>query len=109
LGLGLNSPETTPSMESGDWEKGLAPVNMESTDPDGVRKKMVEASLTCGPGASARRRGRERGRAHKVGPATSWAWPTTRSGERRGRLRGGELGRGKEIGKESWAPPTANR
>jgi hypothetical protein len=49
-GLGLYSSETTPSKESGDWEKDLAAVSMESVDPDGIRKKMMEASLTCGLG-----------------------------------------------------------
>jgi hypothetical protein len=48
-GLGLYSPETTPSMESGDWEKDLATVSMESVDPVGVNNKMMETSLTCGP------------------------------------------------------------
>jgi hypothetical protein len=38
-----------PSKESGDWEKDLAAMSKESVDPDGVRKKMMEASLTRGP------------------------------------------------------------
>jgi hypothetical protein len=53
---------------------------LESDDSDGMRKKMVEASLTCGPRASARLRERERGRAHGAGPAASWARPKADAG-----------------------------
>jgi hypothetical protein len=33
-------------MERGDWEKDLVTVSMESIDLVGMRKKMMEASLT---------------------------------------------------------------
>jgi mono/diheme cytochrome c family protein len=53
LGLDLYSSEATPSMESGDWERDLAAVNMESVDLVGLRKKMMAVSLTRGPGKAA--------------------------------------------------------
>jgi hypothetical protein len=40
-------------MESGDWERHLAAVNMESVDLVGLRKKMMAVSLTRGPRKAA--------------------------------------------------------
>jgi hypothetical protein len=50
-GLGLYSPGFAPRMEGWRLEGILGGVEYERRRPDGVRRKMVETSLTCGPGA----------------------------------------------------------
>jgi hypothetical protein len=50
-GLGLYSPGIAPRMEGEDWREISVGGEYGRRRPDGVRRKMVETSLTCGPGA----------------------------------------------------------
>jgi hypothetical protein len=92
-------------MESGDWERDSAAVNMESVDLVGLRKKMV-VSLTCGPRKAASQGAGsgcrpKRGR----GKHSRLAGPACLNGPRKKEGKEMELGRGRGKGAVASARP----